>query len=149
MSTTLAGGTSLTQQRNLVTEIPGPRSQEKLARKKEFVADGVANTLPIFVEAAGGGGVRDADGNTLIDLGSGIAVTTVGNAAPEVVARVQEQVAAFTHTCFMVAPYDGYVEVCEQLAELTPGTHAKKAALFNSGAEAVENAVKVARVHTG
>src|SRR6476661_4579397 len=149
MSTTVAGGTSLTQQRNLVTEIPGPRSQEKLARKKEFVANGVGTTLPVFVEAAGGGVILDADGNSLIDLGSGIAVTTVGNAAAEVVARVQEQVAAFTHTCFMITPYDGYVDVAVALAEVTPGDHAKKSALFNSGAEAVENAVKIARVATG
>ncbi|HEX4688913.1 MAG TPA: 4-aminobutyrate--2-oxoglutarate transaminase [Nocardioides sp.] len=149
MSTTVAGGTSLTQQRNLVTEIPGPRSQEKLARKKQYVADGVGTTLPVFVEAAGGGVLLDTDGNTLIDLGSGIAVTTVGNAAPSVVARVQEQVAAFTHTCFMITPYDGYVDVAVALAELTPGDHAKKSALFNSGAEAVENAVKIARVATG
>jgi 4-aminobutyrate aminotransferase/(S)-3-amino-2-methylpropionate transaminase len=149
MSTTFAGGTSLTQQRNLVTEIPGPRSQQKLARKKQYVADGVGNTLPVFVEAAGGGVILDTDGNTLIDLGSGIAVTTVGNAAPSVVARVQEQVAAFTHTCFMITPYDGYVDVAVALAELTPGDHAKKSALFNSGAEAVENAVKIARVATG
>jgi 4-aminobutyrate aminotransferase/(S)-3-amino-2-methylpropionate transaminase len=149
MSTTVVGGTSLTQQRNLVTEIPGPRSQEKLARKQEFVANGVGTTLPVFVEAAGGGVILDADGNSLIDLGSGIAVTTVGNAAPEVVSRVQDQVAAFTHTCFMITPYDGYVDVAVALAELTPGDHAKKSALFNSGAEAVENAVKIARVATG
>src|SRR3954453_19451802 len=149
MSTTLAGGSSLTQQRNLVTEIPGPRSQEKLARKKQYVADGVGTTLPVFVEAAGGGILLDADGNSLIDLGSGIAVTTVGNAAPGVVRRVQEQAAAFTHTCFMITPYDGYVDVCVALAELTPGDHDKKAALFNSGAEAVENAVKIARAFTG
>src|SRR3954465_1744436 len=149
MSTTLAGGTSLTQQRNLVTEIPGPRSQEKLARKQQYVADGVGTTLPVFIEAAGGGILLDADGNALIDLGSGIAVTTVGNAAPAVVRRAQEQLAAFPHTCFMVTPYDGYVDVCAALAELTPGDHAKKSALFNSGAEAVENAVKIARVATG
>ncbi len=105
--------------------------------------------LPVFVVAAGGGVLVDVDGNSLIDLGSGIAVTSVGNAAPSVVSRVQEQVAAFTHTCFMVTPYDGYVDVCEQLAELTPGDFAKKSALFNSGAEAVENAVKIARVATG
>ena len=147
--TTVVGGTTLSQQRNLVTAIPGPTSQAKLARKKEFVADGVGTTLPVFVEAAGGGVILDADGNTLIDLGSGIAVTTVGNAAPGVVSRVQEQVAAFTHTCFMITPYDGYVDVAEALAELTPGDHAKKSALFNSGAEAVENAVKIARVATG
>ena len=149
MSINTVGGASLTQRRTLVTEIPGPRSVEKLARKKKYVADGVGTTLPVFIEAAGGGVLLDADGNQLIDLGSGIAVTTVGNAAPEVVRRVQEQVAAFTHTCFMVTPYDGYVDVCEALAELTPGDHAKKSALFNSGAEAVENAVKIARVATG
>jgi 4-aminobutyrate aminotransferase/(S)-3-amino-2-methylpropionate transaminase len=149
MSITTPTSASLAQHRNLVTEIPGPRSTEKLARKKKYVADGVGTTLPVFIEAAGGGILLDADGNSLIDLGSGIAVTTVGNAAPEVVRRVQEQVAAFTHTCFMVTPYDGYVDVCEALAELTPGDHAKKSALFNSGAEAVENAVKIARVATG
>src|SRR4249919_3392907 len=116
MSTHTVGGASLAQRRSLVTEIPGPRSVEKLARKKQYVADGVGTTLPVFVEAAGGGVILDADGNTLIDLGSGIAVTTVGNAAPSVVARVQEQVAAFTHTCFMITPYDGYVDVAVALA---------------------------------
>src|SRR6478752_7011433 len=140
---------SIAQERRLVTEIPGPGSLERLDRKKAFVADGVGTTLPVFIVEAGGGVLVDVDGNHLIDLGSGIAVTTVGNAAPEVVSRVQEQVAAFTHTCFMVTPYDGYVDVCEALAELTPGDHAKKSALFNSGAEAVENAVKIARVATG
>jgi 4-aminobutyrate aminotransferase / (S)-3-amino-2-methylpropionate transaminase / 5-aminovalerate transaminase len=143
------GGPTLPQERRLVTSIPGPRSLELHARRTSAVAAGVGSVLPVYVAAAGGGVVVDVDDNSLIDLASGIAVTSVGNAAPEVVARVQEQVAAFTHTCFMVAPYAGYVEVCEQLAELTPGTHAKKAALFNSGAEAVENAVKIARVHTG
>jgi 4-aminobutyrate aminotransferase/(S)-3-amino-2-methylpropionate transaminase len=143
------GGPGLPQERRLVTEIPGPVSTEKMARKKQYVADGVGVTLPTFITAAGGGVLLDADGNSLIDLGSGIAVTTVGNAAPEVVSRVQEQVARFTHTCFMVTPYDGYVDVAEALAEVTPGDHAKKSALFNSGAEAVENAVKISRVHTG
>jgi len=143
------GGPTLPQERRLVTSIPGPRSRELHARRTAAVATGVGSVLPVYVAAAGGGVVVDVDGNSLIDLASGIAVTSVGNAAPEVVDRVQDQVAAFTHTCFMVAPYAGYVEVCEQLAELTPGSHAKKAALFNSGAEAVENAVKIARVHTG
>src|SRR6478752_6417232 len=143
------GGPSLPQQRNLVTEIPGPESLARLERKKTHVADGVGTMLPVFVTAAGGGVLVDVDGNHLIDLGSGIAVTTVGNAAPAVVRNVQAQVDAFTHTCFMVTPYDGYVDVCAALAELTPGDHAKKSALFNSGAEAVENAVKIARVATG
>ncbi|MFC5493200.1 4-aminobutyrate--2-oxoglutarate transaminase [Nocardioides caricicola] len=140
---------SIAQERRLVTEIPGPGSLERLDRKKAHVADGVGTTLPVFIVEAGGGVLVDVDGNHLIDLGSGIAVTTVGNAAPSVVRNVQEQVAKFTHTCFMVTPYDGYVDVCAALAELTPGDHAKKSALFNSGAEAVENAVKIARVATG
>ncbi|MGK2874311.1 MAG: 4-aminobutyrate--2-oxoglutarate transaminase [Nocardioides sp.] len=139
---------NLAQRRNLVTAIPGPLSTEKLARKKRLVADGVGTTLPVFIEAAGGGILLDVDGNSLIDLGSGIAVTTVGNAAPEVVARATAQLEAFTHTCFMVTPYDGYVDVAEQLADLTPGDFDKKSALFNSGAEAVENAVKIARSFT-
>src|SRR3954471_17076900 len=135
----------LPQRRRLVTEVPGPRSQALHARKQAAVADGVGGTLPVFVERAGGGVVVDVDGNSFIDLGSGIAVVSVGNAAPHVVANVQEQVAAFTHTCFMVTPYEGYVAVCEELARLVPGDHENRSALFNSGSEAVENAVKVAR----
>ena len=149
MTESAVGGPSLPQERRLVTEIPGPGSLERLDRKKAHVADGVGTTLPVFVVAAGGGVLVDVDGNSLIDLGSGIAVTTVGNAAPAVVRNVHAQVDAFTHTCFMITPYDGYVDVCAALAELTPGDHAKKSALFNSGAEAVENAVKIARVATG
>ncbi len=145
----VSGGPGLPQERRLVTSVPGPRSAEKMARRAEHVAAGVGTTLGVFVEAAGGGVLVDADGNSLIDLASGIAVVSVGNAAPEVVERVVAQVSAFTHTCFMVTPYDGYVDVCVRLAELTPGDHAKKSALFNSGAEAVENAVKIARAHTG
>src|SRR6478735_11200801 len=140
---------SIAQERRLVTEIPGPASLERLDRKKAHVADGVGTVLPVFVVEAGGGVLVDVDGNSLIDLGSGIAVTSVGNAAPAVVRNLVEQAALFTHTCFMVTPYDGYVDVCVELAALTPGDHPKKSALFNSGAEAVENAVKIARVHTG
>jgi 4-aminobutyrate aminotransferase/(S)-3-amino-2-methylpropionate transaminase len=143
------GGPTLPQVRRLTTPIPGPRSQDLLARKAEAVAAGVGHTVPIEVVAAGGGVVVDADGNSLIDLGSGIAVTTVGNAHPKVAAAIAAQVAQFTHTCFMISPYDGYVAVAEALNRLTPGDHAKKSALFNSGAEAVENAVKIARKFTG
>ncbi len=149
MTDSHSGGPSLPQERRLVTEIPGPLSLKLLEQKKAHVADGVGTMLPVFVAAAGGGVIVDVDGNSLIDLGSGIAVASVGNAATAVVRNVQEQVAAFTHTCFMITPYAGYVEVCAALAELTPGDHAKKSALFNSGAEAVENAVKIARVATG
>ncbi|WP_084106110.1 4-aminobutyrate--2-oxoglutarate transaminase [Demequina sp. NBRC 110056] len=144
-----AGGPGLPQERRLVTEIPGPRSRELLERKAAAVARGVGHTAPIAAVAAGGGVVVDADGNSLIDLGSGIAVTGVGNAHPAVVAAVSAQAAQFTHTCFMVSPYEGYVAVAERLNALTPGDHEKRSALFNSGAEAVENAVKIARKHTG
>jgi len=120
-----------------------------MERRSAAVARGVSTTLPVFVTAAGGGVLLDADGNSLIDFGSGIAVTSVGNAATAVVRRVQQQVAQFTHTCFMVTPYEGYVAVCEELGRRTPGTHEKRSALFNSGAEAVENAVKIARHYTG
>ncbi len=143
-----AGGPSVPQERRLVTEIPGPKSQELLARRDESVARGVSTMLPVFITRAGGGVVVDVDGNSLIDFGSGIAVTSVGNSAEAVVKRAVEQLQRFTHTCFMVTPYEGYVAVCEALAELTPGDHPKKSALFNSGAEAVENAVKIARAYT-
>lgn len=143
------GGPELAQQRRLVTSLPGPRSAEILARKADAVPSGVAHTVPIAAVAAGGGVVVDADGNSLIDLGSGIAVTTIGNAHPKVAAAIAAQAAQFTHTCFMISPYESYIEVAEALNRLTPGTFAKKTALFNSGAEAVENAVKIARRHTG
>ncbi|WP_258564048.1 4-aminobutyrate--2-oxoglutarate transaminase [Streptomyces himalayensis] len=136
------------QERRILTAIPGPRSQQLMARKKSVVADGVATALPIFAASAGGGILEDVDGNRLIDLGSGLGVTVVGNAAEAVVRRLSAQATRFTHTAFSVTPYEGYIEVCEALAELTPGDHAKKSALFNSGAEAVENAVKIARAYT-
>ena len=145
MTTTM----SLPQVRELRTEIPGPLSTALQQRRSAAVAAGVSSVLPVYITEASGGVLRDVDGNSLIDLGSGIAVTSVGNAAPEVVEAVREQVREFTHTCFMVTPHENYVAVCEELAELTPGEHAKRTALFNSGAEAVENAVKIARRATG
>jgi 4-aminobutyrate aminotransferase/(S)-3-amino-2-methylpropionate transaminase len=119
-----------------------------MARKTGAVARGIGTTMPVFAVAAGGGVVVDVDGNSLIDFGSGIAVTTIGNSAPRVVAAVRDQVELFTHTCFMITPYEGYVAVAEQLNELTPGDHEKRSVLFNSGAEAVENSVKIARAYT-
>jgi 4-aminobutyrate aminotransferase / (S)-3-amino-2-methylpropionate transaminase / 5-aminovalerate transaminase len=145
---TVTGGPALPQERRLVTAIPGPRSIELQQRRTRAVSAGVGGTLPAYIVAAGGGVLLDVDGNSLIDMGSGIAVTTVGNSAPKVVANVTRQVAEFTHTCFMVTPYESYVAVCEALNELTPGDHVKRSALFNSGAEAVENAVKIARAYT-
>ena len=139
----------LEQRRVVTTPIPGPRSQELHARRTAEVAGGFGVTLPVFVERADRGVLLDVDGNQLVDLASGIAVTNVGAAAPEVVSRVQEQAARFTHTCFMITEYDGYVDVAAALNRLTPGDHAKKTALFSTGAEAVENAVKIARAATG
>jgi len=137
------------QVRRVEGTLPGPRSRELSERRSAAVASGVASSVPAYAADVDGGIIRDVDGNQLIDLGSGIAVTTVGGSAPAVVARVKEAVEHFTHTCFMVTPYEGYVTVAEKLAELTPGDHPKKAALFNSGSEAVENAVKISRLHTG
>ena len=140
--------TDLPQERRLVTAIPGPKSIALHARRQAAVASGVASTLPVYTVDAGGGVIVDVDGNSLIDLGSGIAVTSVGNSAPRVVDAVREAVEHFTHTCFMVTPYEGYVAVAEKLNELTPGRHAKRTALFNSGSEAVENSIKIARIAT-
>ena len=137
------------QCRRLVTEVPGPLSRALQQRRDQALPKGLGTMLPVFVERAGGGVVVDIDGNHLIDLASGIAVTSVGASAPAVVSRVQAQAARFTHTCFLVTEYDGYIAVAEQLNLLTPGTHAKRTVLFSTGAEAVENAVKIARVATG
>ncbi|WP_025735957.1 4-aminobutyrate--2-oxoglutarate transaminase [Mycobacterium genavense] len=139
---------SLEQTRLLVTEIPGPKSLELDKRRTSAVSAGVGVSLPVFVARAGGGIVEDVDGNRLIDLGSGIAVTTIGNSAPHMVEAVREQVAEFTHTCFMVTPYESYVAVAEELNRITPGSGEKRSVLFNSGAEAVENSVKIARSYT-
>ncbi|MCL2780620.1 MAG: 4-aminobutyrate--2-oxoglutarate transaminase [Actinomycetia bacterium] len=145
-----AGGPALPQERRLVTAIPGPRSQELAARAAAAIAKPVTSTtMPVFAAAAGGGVLVDVDGNSFIDFGCGIAVTTVGNAAPAVVAAVQAQAASFTHTSFATTPYPGYIEVAERLAALTPGDFPKRSLLINSGAEAVENAVKIARRYTG
>jgi 4-aminobutyrate aminotransferase / (S)-3-amino-2-methylpropionate transaminase / 5-aminovalerate transaminase len=139
---------SLEQTRQLVTEIPGPASLELTKRRAAAVPRGVSVSVPVFAARAGGGIVEDVDGNRLIDLGSGIAVTTIGNSSPRVVDAVRAQVADFTHTCFMVTPYEEYIAVAEQLNRITPGSGEKRSVLFNSGAEAVENAIKVARSYT-
>ncbi|GGV01296.1 aspartate aminotransferase family protein [Kitasatospora herbaricolor] len=139
----------LAGRREVVTEVPGPRSRQLQERRHRAVARGVGSALPVYVRAAGAGLLHDIDGNTFVDLCSGLGVTGVGNAAPDVVAAVRGQVSEFTHTCFLATPYEGYVAVCEELADLTPGDHEKRSALFSTGAEAVENAVKVARAATG
>ena len=143
----MTGG--LEQRRIVTTRIPGPRSQELHTRRTAEVAGGFGVTLPVFIQRADRGVLLDVDGNQLIDLASGIAVTNVGAAAPEVVSRVQQQAERFTHTCFMITEYDGFVDVAAALNRLTPGGHPKKTALFSTGAEAVENGVKIARAATG
>ena len=140
--------TALTQERRLVTAIPGPKSLEALKRRTDATSAGLGLAFPVVIERASDAILLDIDGNQIIDLGSGIGVTGVGNSAQRVVDRVIEQVQAFTHTCFMVAPYMGYIEVCEKLNAMTPGSFKKKSILLNSGAEAVENAVKIARLYT-
>jgi len=144
----MSSGPHLEQVRKLLTSIPGPKSQELIKRRAEAVSASLGMAIPVVVEKAGGGVIVDVDGNSIIDMGAGIAVVNVGNSADRVVKNVKEQVEAFTHTCFMIAPYMGYIQVCEALNRLTPGDHKKKSALFNSGAEAVENAVKIARNFT-
>ena len=141
--------TRLPQARRIRTEIPGPRSRELAARRAAALPAGLVSSAGVYAAEAGGGVLVDVDGNSFIDLGSGIAVTTVGNSAPAVAARAGEQLTRFTHTCFLATPYEGYLEVAERLNALTPGDHVKRTALFSTGAEAVENAVKYARAATG
>ena len=128
---------------------PGPNSRALAKRRSAALPAGLTSGSSIYVAAAGGGVVVDVDDNSFIDFGSGIAVTTVGNSAPRVVERTTRQLGQFTHTCFLANPYEGYLEVCEALNRLTPGDHEKRTALFNTGSEALENAVKYARAATG
>jgi len=137
------------QERKLVTEIPGPRSREWFARRDAAVPKGIANLHPIVTARAAGAIVEDVDGNRLIDFATGISVLNVGHAAPEVVAAAQRQLELDTHTCFHVTANEPYIELAERLNTLVPGDHEKKTMFANSGAEAVENAVKISRKHTG
>lgn len=140
---------NLEQTRFVGTEIPGPRSKELAARAGKALPAGLGSAQSTWAFRAGGGIVEDVDGNRLIDLGSGIATTTVGNADPRVVAAANAQAERLTHTCFLNHPYEPYLELAEQLVDITPGDHEKRAALFSTGAEALENAVKYARAYTG
>ena len=137
------------QRRILTTTIPGPKSRKLQEQRNTELAGGLGTTMPVFIDRAGGGVLVDVDGNHIIDLASGIAVTSVGASDPAVVRRLSEQAERFTHTCFLVTQYEGFVDVAAALNRLTPGTHAKKTALFTTGAEAVENAIKIARTATG
>jgi len=139
----------LDQSRKLVTALPGPKAVELRERMQTYVPKAVSPSTPAFAARAEGGIVEDVDGNRLIDLGAGIAVTTVGASHPKIVDAVQQQVADFTHTCFMVTPYESYVQLAQRLDELVPISGQTRTVLLNSGAEAVENAVKIARAYTG
>ncbi|NVN52485.1 4-aminobutyrate--2-oxoglutarate transaminase [Mycolicibacterium hippocampi] len=143
------GGPGLAQVRRVCTDVPGPRSRDLADRRNAALPAGLTSAAGVYVAAAGGGVVVDVDGNSFIDLGSGIAVTTVGNSAPAVVSRAAAQLAQYIHTCFLATPYEPYIEVAETLNRLAPGNHEKRTALFNTGSEAVENAVKYARAATG
>ncbi|MGV1034739.1 MAG: aminotransferase class III-fold pyridoxal phosphate-dependent enzyme [Microbacteriaceae bacterium] len=140
---------SVEQQRKLVTAIPGPKSQALMARRNAVVSAGVGTSLGVFIERAHGAVIVDVDGNQLLDFGGGIGVTTVGHTDDAVVTAAKEQLDRVTHTLFTVTPYEEYVRVCELLAKHTPGDFAKKSVLVNSGSEAVENGVKIARKYTG
>ncbi|MEO8291973.1 MAG: 4-aminobutyrate--2-oxoglutarate transaminase, partial [Actinomycetota bacterium] len=137
------------QERKLVTEVPGPRSLEWFERRTAAVPRGVGAIHPIVTARASGAIVEDVDGNRFIDLATGIAVLNVGHSAPEVVAAITKQAELDTHTCFHVTANEPYIELAERLNALTPGSFPKKTMFANSGAEAVENAVKIARTATG
>jgi 4-aminobutyrate aminotransferase/(S)-3-amino-2-methylpropionate transaminase len=129
--------------------IPGPLSRALAERRRKAVTAGVATTHPVFLARAEGATVTDVDGNTFIDFTGGIGVMNVGHARPEVTAAVARQAALLTHACFQVAGYEGYVAVAEALCRLAPGGFEKRALLLSTGAEAVENAIKIARAYTG
>jgi len=143
-----ATGSEIAQERRVVTEIPGPHSRALHERRLAVVSSGVGTTLPVYMDRAHGAIIVDVDGNHFIDLGGGIGVTTIGHTNDGLVEAVRDQVGKLTHTLFTVTPYEPYVRVAELLVELSPGDHAKKVVLVNSGAEALENAVKIARKHT-
>ncbi len=130
------------------TEIPGPKSKALMERRRSAVSSGVGIATPMFAKEAKGALLTDVDGNTFIDFGGGIGVMNVGHADPRVVAAVKDQVERFTHTCFYVTEYEPYIELAEKLNALVPGAFEKRSFFVNSGAEAVENAVKIARAST-
>jgi len=140
---------TLPQTIHLATPLPGPEARALDERAGTALPRALTAAMPTFARRTDRGVLEDVDGNRLIDFGSGIAVTTVGGAAAPVAAAIQEQAENLTHTSFAVTRYAGYIEVAERLNALTPGSFPKKTALFNSGAEAVENAIKLARRHTG
>jgi 4-aminobutyrate aminotransferase/(S)-3-amino-2-methylpropionate transaminase len=130
-------------------DIPGPKSRDLLARRQQFVARGVGSTMNVFAAKADGAIIEDVDGNRFIDFAGGIGTMNIGHVRPEVTRAIAEQAAKFTHTCFSVMMYEPYIALAERIVNVAPGNFPKKAIFFNSGAEAVENAVKIARYATG
>jgi 4-aminobutyrate aminotransferase/(S)-3-amino-2-methylpropionate transaminase len=130
------------------TEIPGPRSRALMARREAAIPRGPANAIPVFAVRADGATIKDVDGNQYIDFAGGIGCLNVGHRSPRVISAIQEQIEKHLHLCFAVTPYEGYVAVAEKLNSLAPGSFAKKTILLNSGAEAIENAIKIARAYT-
>src|SRR5277367_2957001 len=133
---------------HLTTAIPGPKSIELQERRIAAIPRALAVVLPVFVRKAEGVNIEDVDGNQFLDFAGGIGCLNVGHSQPAVVEAIQKQAEQFVHTCFMVTPYESYVRLAELLNELTPGSFPKKTFFLSSGAEAIENAVKVARAYT-
>ncbi len=133
----------------LKTAIPGPESQRLMERLHQHTPKSLGHATPLFIASARGATLTDVDGNTFLDFSGGIGTLNMGHCPPLVVSALQDQAEQFLHTCFMVVAYSSYVDLAEKLNAITPGAHPKKTVLFNSGAEAVENAVKVARAYTG
>ncbi len=132
----------------LRTEIPGPKSRALMARREAAIPRGPANATPIFAARAEGAIIEDVDGNRYLDFAGGIGCLNVGHRAPRVIAAIREQLEKYLHLCFAVTPYEGYVAVAEKLNALAPGNFPKKTILLNSGAEAIENSIKIARAYT-
>jgi 4-aminobutyrate aminotransferase/(S)-3-amino-2-methylpropionate transaminase len=136
------------QKASIKTEVPGPKSAELGKLREKYLSKGVGIVAPVFIEMAEGSLLHDIDGNVFIDMGSGIGVNNVGNRPPEVVRAVKEQADKFLHLCFQVTPYESYIRLAEKLAQTAPGSGLSKSVLYNSGAEAVENSVKISRHYT-
>jgi len=130
------------------TEIPGPKSKEFLKIKEKYVPQGVFNTVPIFIKKGEGAVIEDVDGNILLDFAGGIGVLNIGYSHPEVVEVVKDQAEKFFHSSINVVLYESYIQLAKKLCEITPGNFKKKTMFVNSGAEAVENAIKIARKYT-
>ena len=136
------------QKASITTEVPGPKSVELGKLREKYLSKGVGIVAPVYIDRAEGSLLHDVDGNVFIDMGSGIGVNNVGNRPPEVVKAVKEQADKFLHLCFQVTPYESYLGLAMKLADSAPGKGLSKSVLYNSGAEAVENSVKISRHYT-